>query len=52
MADVRLVDLELIKRFSLAVRQENAPAEDVLAAIEADRARVLALVRRGRRRSS
>ena len=44
MADIRLVDLEVIKRFSLAVRQEHASAEDVLAALDADRARVLAVL--------
>src|SRR5207245_2332045 len=41
MADVRLVDLDVIKRFSLAVRQESAPAEDVLVALEASRVVVL-----------
>ena len=40
MADVRLVDLEFIKRYSLAVRQETAPAEEVLAALDATRAAV------------
>ena len=43
MADeVRLVDLEVIKRYSLAVRQESAPAEDLLAALEHSRDVVLA----------
>lgn len=43
MADeVRLVDLEVIKRYSLAVRQESAPAEDVLAVLDASRDAVLA----------
>ena len=42
MADVRLVDLEVFKRFSLAVRREYAPAEAVLAVLEADRRAVLA----------
>lgn len=37
MADVRLVDLEVIKRYSLAIRQEYADAEELLAALEADR---------------
>ena len=37
MADVRLVDLEVIKRYSLAIRQESAPAVEVLAAITARR---------------
>ena len=38
---VRLVDLEVIKRFSLAVRQDSAPAADVLEALDASRALVL-----------
>ena len=42
MADVRLVDLDVIKRYSLAVRQETAPAEEVLAALDASRAAVKA----------
>src|SRR6266568_902460 len=33
-AEVRLVDLAVIKRYSLAVRQERAPAEEVLEALE------------------
>ena len=43
-AEVRLVDLEVIKRYSLAVRQESAPAEDLLAALDASRDAVLALI--------
>ncbi|MDP9402504.1 MAG: hypothetical protein M3P85_04055 [Actinomycetota bacterium] len=53
MSDVRLVDLDVIKRYSLAVRQESAPAEEVLAVLEASRQQVLAAMRperRGRRR--
>ena len=42
MADVRLVDLDFIKRYSLAVRQETAPAEEVLALLDASRAQVAA----------
>ena len=42
MAEVRLVDLEVIKRYSLAIRQESAPASEVLAALDASRATVLA----------
>ncbi|HEV7888358.1 MAG TPA: hypothetical protein VGO92_12430 [Acidimicrobiales bacterium] len=42
MADVRLVDLDVIKRYSLALRQESAPAEEVLAALDASREAVLA----------
>jgi hypothetical protein len=44
MADVRLVDLEVIKRYSLAIRQETAPAVEVLAALDASRAAVLAAI--------
>lgn len=52
MSEVRLVDLDLIKRYSLALRQESAPADEVLAALEASRQQVLAAMRpeRGRRR--
>ena len=32
---MRLVDLEVFKRYSLAIRQEAAPVEDVLAVLEA-----------------
>ncbi|GAC1313221.1 MAG: hypothetical protein NVSMB12_04610 [Acidimicrobiales bacterium] len=46
MADVRLVDLEVIKRFSLAVRQDTASAEEVLAALDASRSAVLAALGR------
>jgi hypothetical protein len=42
--EVRLVDLEVIKRYSLAVRQESAPAQDLLAALDASRDAVLALL--------
>jgi hypothetical protein len=34
--DVRLPDLETIRRFSIAVRSEHAPAEQVLEALEMD----------------
>jgi hypothetical protein len=34
--DVRLPDLETIRRFSIAVRSEHAPVEQVLEALEAD----------------
>ena len=40
--EFRLVDLEVIKRYSLAVRQESAPAEDILAALDASREAVIA----------
>lgn len=39
--EVRLVDLDVIKRYSLAVRQEWAPAEEVLAVLDATRDAVL-----------
>ena len=44
-AEVRLVDLEVIKRYSLAVRQESVPAEELLAALDASRDAVLAALR-------
>ena len=44
MGDVRLVDLEIIKRYSLAVRQESAPAEDLLAVLDASRELVAASI--------
>ena len=34
--DVSLPDLEVISRFSLAVRRATAPREEVVAALEAD----------------
>ncbi len=46
MSDVRLVDLDVIKRYSLAIRQELAPAEEVLAALDASRDHVLATLQR------
>jgi len=55
--DFRLVDLEIIKRYSLAVRQETAPAAEILALLEASREAVLSALglpaprrRRGSRR--
>ena len=42
MADVRLVDLDVIRRYSLAVRQETAPADELLAVLDASREIVLA----------
>ncbi len=47
MAEVPLVDLEVIVRYSLAIRQELAPAEEVLAALDESRALVLALLEGG-----
>ena len=43
MREVRLVDLEIIKRYSLAIRQETAPADDLLAVLDATREHVAAL---------
>jgi hypothetical protein len=46
MADeVRLVDLEVIKRYSLAVRQETVPADELLAALDASRQAVVAAMK-------
>ncbi|MEA3077211.1 MAG: hypothetical protein QOF60_2119 [Actinomycetota bacterium] len=46
MADeVRLVDLEVIKRYSLAVRQETVPADEILVALDASRQAVLAAIK-------
>lgn len=42
MPDVRLVDLDVIKRFSLAVRRDTVPAEEILESLDASRAVVLA----------
>jgi hypothetical protein len=47
MPDVRLVDLEVIKRFSLAVRRDTVPAEELLEAIDASRAVVVAALLAG-----
>src|SRR5581483_820515 len=46
VADVRLVDLEVLKRFSLVLRREYADAEDVLAALDTSRGLVLAALGR------
>ncbi len=40
MVDVRLVDLEVIKRYSLAVRRDAVPAAELLEALDASRALV------------
>lgn len=44
MAEIELVDLEVIARYSLAIRQESAPAEEVLAVLDESRAFVLAIL--------
>ena len=36
MDEVRLPELETIRRFSIAVRSEHAPAEQVIEALEMD----------------
>ena len=41
--EVRLIDLEIIKRYSLAIRQETAPAEELLAVLDATREHVAAM---------
>jgi hypothetical protein len=46
---VRLPDLEVIKRFSIAVRTEHAPIEEVLEALRADLARISGTGARPRR---
>jgi hypothetical protein len=46
---VRLPDLETIRRFSIAVRSEHAPAEDVLEALRSDLERIERAI--GRRRA-
>lgn len=38
--NVRLPDLETIRRFSIAVRTEHAPAEEVLEALRVDLERI------------
>ena len=53
MADeVRLVDLEVIKRYSLAVRQETVPAAELLAALDASRTAVVAAMKPSPRTAS
>lgn len=51
MAEVQLVDLEVIRRFSLALRQASAPAEEVLAALDASREAVLRAMESGDRKN-
>lgn len=50
MPDVRIVDLEIIKRFSLAVRAEYAEADDVIEALEASLDEVRAAAEGGRKK--
>ena len=40
MADVRLVDLDVFKRYSLAIRQESAPVDELLAVLDLTRRQV------------
>jgi hypothetical protein len=49
MPDVRLVDLEVIKRYSLAVRRDAVPADELLDALDASREVVLAAMQPPRR---
>ncbi|HWW53850.1 MAG TPA: hypothetical protein VNY84_08775 [Acidimicrobiales bacterium] len=42
MQEVRLVDLDVINRYSLLVRHDAAPADELLASLDASRAVVLA----------
>jgi hypothetical protein len=44
VVDVRLVDLEVIKRYSLAVRRDTVPAAELLEALDASRALVVAAI--------
>ena len=46
MPDVRLVDLEVIKRYSLAIRRDAVPAEELLDALDASRRTVLSALGR------
>jgi len=50
--DVRLPDLETIRRFSIAVRSEHAPAEQVLEALQMDVAKVQQALGRRRTRAA
>ena len=45
MSEVRLVDLEIFKRYSLAIRQETASAEELLAVLDASRDVIAASLR-------
>ena len=36
MDTIRLPDLEVIRKYSIAVRREHAPADEVLEALQAD----------------
>lgn len=52
MADVRLVDLEFVKRYSLAIRQEYADADEVLEILDRTRQAVERAAGVGRPRST
>ncbi len=52
MDDVRLPDLETIRHFSIAVRQEYAPLGEVLEALRSDLARLESEARSGARRGA
>lgn len=48
MPDVRLVDLEVIRRYSLAVRQEHADAREIVEVLESDLKRLQKATRAAR----
>jgi hypothetical protein len=53
MEEVRLPDLEVIRRFSIAVRSEHAPAADVVDALQTDLERIQRALRgRGSRKTT
>lgn len=52
MPHVRLVDLAVIRRYSLAIRQETADAAELLGLIETDRKTVEKLVAESKRATS
>jgi hypothetical protein len=49
---VRLPDLEVIRRYSIAVRREHAPVEEVLEALRADVEAIEREIGGGKRTSS
>ncbi|MFN2615247.1 MAG: hypothetical protein ABR552_10590 [Actinomycetota bacterium] len=48
MEDVRLPDLEVIRRYSIAVRREHAPADEVIEALRHDLERLVGRARPAR----
>ena len=47
MPEVRLVDLDVIKRYSLVVRRDAVPAEELLDALDTSRQTVLSAMGQG-----